>query len=579
MSKENTYFGTKYSEIVSNGTIVKEPSKIPISEVKFWKQHQSMSDLTPEVYGCESADNSRDSWATQYTLSLSNVRADGKYASVEHLDNGDTMLTDDMLDRFSLVPEREYEYKKGSIGCRGGGGKIEDFKEGFRKGFRQVKQGEQNIVQITLYRPFSFDGDELIIEELNKKRFKLDVEYVIQEIYEIPAKILNCKNRQMKSKEVYLYNDAFNLDVNVLSEFLSKRFSQVDKFNLNVEDVESKESIDKKRVFFRQVDNNNNAISDLTDIPKYKNKLFKVGNKHFYLRYHFRLSKKWDIDKFYKWQKSLKSSNAIENKELIKTKSYKTDQPLLQVYDNKNLWIHTGARANFWSDWKSSLHQNLEVIVHFEDKINEMTSLIKSRGFSDDDFEKALVEKVLKIIKSDEDTFKNPHYDKITDNEAPEVLKFIDNITSNFGLQMSFQSLNSNWTIDRLEKKKNWRGSTNIGSPAREIDLRFIPKDIPKVWFEFQSKPADYTHLDGIVSRVLSLNANKNDFDSIVWVAKSFDGKHEFLETVLNNVNWGDSNLSKIYLITKEQLGLVPNKQFGFQLKNVITIDVDELKK
>ena len=132
-------------------------------------------------------------------------------------------------------------------------------------------------------------------------------------------------------------------------------------------------------------------------------------------------------------------------------------------------------------------------------------------------------------------------------NNSEEVLKFIDNITSNFGLQMSFQSLNSNWTIDRLEKKKNWRGSTNIGSPAREIDLRFIPKDIPKVWFEFQSTPADYTHLDGIVSRVLSLNANKNDFDSIVWVAKSFDGKHEFLETVLNNVNWGDSNLSKIY--------------------------------
>ena len=229
MSKENTYFGTKYSEIVSNGTIVKEPSTIPTSEVKFWKQHQSMSDLTPEVYGCESADNSRDSWATQYTLSLSNVRADGKYASVEHLDNGETMLTDDMLDRFSLVPEREYEYKNDSIGCRGGGGKIEDFKEGFRKGFRQVKQGEQNIVQITLYRPFSFDHDELIIEELDKKSFKLNVGYVIQETYEIPAKILNCKNRQMKSKEVYLYNDAFNLDVNVLAEFLSKRFSQVDK--------------------------------------------------------------------------------------------------------------------------------------------------------------------------------------------------------------------------------------------------------------------------------------------------------------------------------------------------------------
>ena len=121
MSKENTYFGTKYSEIKREGELVKlpkdskleNPTIIPISEVKFWKQHQSMSDLTPEVYGCESADNSRDSWATQYTLSLSNVRADGKYASVEHLDNGDTMLTDDMLDRFSLVPEREYKYKKG----------------------------------------------------------------------------------------------------------------------------------------------------------------------------------------------------------------------------------------------------------------------------------------------------------------------------------------------------------------------------------------------------------------------------------------------------------------------------------
>ena len=35
----------------------------------------------------------------------------------------------------------------------------------------------------------------------------------------------------------------------------------------------------------------------------------------------------------------IKNCGGIENRELIKSKSYKSDQPLLQVYDKNKLWI------------------------------------------------------------------------------------------------------------------------------------------------------------------------------------------------------------------------------------------------
>ena len=75
--------------------------------------------------------------------------------------------------------------------------------------------------------------------------------------------------------------------------------------------------------------------------------------------------------------------------------------------------------------------------------------------------------------------------------------------------------LNKDWTMDRLSKKSNWKTSTKLGKPAREVDCRFVPKDIPKVWFEFQASPADYTHLDGINSRAIMLNAQENEYDTI----------------------------------------------------------------
>ena len=54
-----------------------------------------------------------------------------------------------------------------------------------------------------------------------------------------------------------------------------------------------------------------------------------------------------------------------------------------------------------------------------------------------------------------------------------------------------------------------------------------VINSIPKVWFEFQSSASDYGHLDGIFSRTSLFNVNKKDYDTIIWVAKSFDGKQE----------------------------------------------------
>jgi len=577
MSKVNKYFGTKYSEIVQNGQLV-QTKEIPIGEVKFWKQHQSMSDLTPEVFGCESADNASDSGASKLIVKLSGKRTDGKYSTIEYLDNGPNMLIDDMLNRFSLTPNSTYSYKPGTIGCRGGGGKIEDYKEGFRKGFRQVKQGDQNTIELTLYRPYDEEGTELIIEDLNKKSFKANAWRVDQELWEIPARHLNCENRELKSKEVYLYDKCFNLDPNSIAEFMSKRYSQK-RFHIEVIDTDADSSIEKKPVFFRQVDKNDNPISDINDIPKYRDKKFEVMGTYFYLHYHWKLSKKWDRMKHATWKKRMDNVNGIVNDELIKQLGLRGDQPLLQVYDKNSIWIHTGARTNFWSNWDNKLHQSLELIVNFTDDISDKTSLIKSRGFSDDDFEKALVEKVLSIVKGDEKVFTTPHNSKIIQNERPEVEQFIKDIVSKKEIQMSFYMLNSDWTIQRLSNKSYWKNSTKIGKPAREIDCRFIPKDIPKVWFEFQSTTSDYNHLDGINSRAIMLNAQENEYDTIVWVAKSFDGKQESLEEMWKKVDWGNTNLSKVYLITTEQLGLVHDKQGGFLPDQIITIDVEEIIK
>ena len=579
MSKVNKYFGTKYSTIVSKGQLV-QTKEIPIGEVKFWKQHQSMSDLTPEVYGCESADNANDSGASKLIVKLSGKRDDGKYSTIEYLDNGSNMLVDDMLERFSLTPESTYDYKPDTIGCRGGGGKIEDYKEGFRKGFRQVKHGDQNTIELTLYRPFKKIGEdkyeELIIEELDKQSFKKDAWKVEQEVWEIPARHLNCEDRELKAKEVHLYDKCFNLDPNSIAEFMSKRYSQK-RFHIEVIDVDANESIEKKRVFFRQTDKNDNPISDIHDIPKYRDKKFEVMGKYFHLHYHWKLSKKWDKMKHATWKKRMDNVKGIVNDELIKQLGLRGDQPLLQVYDKNNIWIHTGSRNNFWADWKNNLHQSLELVVSFVSDIDDKTALIKSRGFSDDDFEKALVEKVRNIVIDDPKTFTTPHHSKIVQNERPEVEQFINNIVDKKELQMSFYMLNSNWTLERLSNKSSWKNSTVIGKPGREIDCRFIPKDIPKVWFEFQSSASDYVHLDGINSRAIMLNAKENEYDTIIWVAKSFDGKQEALEEMWKKVDWGNSNLSKVHLITTQQLGLVHDKQGGFLPDQVITIDVEEI--
>jgi len=582
MQKENTYFGTEYSKIVSNGQLV-QTKEIPIGEVKFWKQHQSMSDLTPEVFGCESGDNARDAWASNFIVRLSGKRESGKYSTIEYLDTGRQMNFDEMLERFSLTPDTVYEYDDHAIGCRGGGGKIEDYKEGFRKGFRQVKHQDQHTIQLTLYRPFEKIGkkkyEELIIEDLDKKSFKEKAWKVQQEIWEIPARYLNCENRELKSKEVYLYPDCFNLDSDTIAEFMSKRYSQVGKFNLEIQDSDAKSSTEKIPVFFRQIDKNNNPISDLNDLPKYRDEKFEVMGKYFYLRYHYRLSKKWDNKKHAIWSKKLKNISGIENKQLIKQLGLKQDQPLLQIYDKNKIWIHTGTRSDFWSNWDNKLHQSLELIVEFVDDISDKTSLIKSRGFSDDDFEKALNEKVINIVTKDTKTFKNPHYNKMIQNERPEVEQFISDIAEDKALQFAFYMLNQNWTPERLSVKSSWKNSTKIGKPAREIDCRFVPNDIPKVWFEFQSGDSDYVHLDGINSRAIMLNADETEYDTIVWVAKSFDGKFESLEEYFKKVKWGKTNLSKIHLITTEQLGLVHGKQGGFTPDQIITIDVDRIIK
>ena len=577
MSYKNKYFGTEYQKIRDHGTRV-QSNTIPIGEVKFWKQHQSMSDLTPEVFGCESGDNAIDSRSTRFIVKLSGKRDSGKFSSIEYMDMGKNMNHKDIMERFTLTPPTEYEYVAGSIGCRGGGGKIEDYKEGFRKGFRQVSKGDQNMIELTLYRPFDEQGNELCIEELDKKKFKKDCWSVKQELWEIPARYLNCTDKEYKSKEVYLYSDSFNLNVNTISEFMSKRYSQV-KFDIEVRDEDTLESIEKKPVFFRQLDKNDNPISDIRDIPRYKDKMFSIGKSHFYLHYHWRLSKKWNRMKHAIWNKKVNNVNGIENRELIQQLGLRSDQPLLQVYDKNDIWIHTGARTNFWSDWKNNLHQSLELIVSFQDPISDKTSLIKSRGFSDDDFEKALVEKVRDIVINDPKTFTTPHHSKIVQNERPEVEQFIKNIVDRKELQMSFYMLNNNWTLDKLSNKSSWKNSTKMGKPAREIDCRFEPKDIPSVWFEFQSSASDFVHLDGIHSRISLLNAKKKDYDTIIWVAKSFDGKFEALEGYLENMDLGDTNLSKIHLITTEQLGLVHDKQGGFLPDQVITIDVEEIIK
>ena len=584
MSKQNTYFGTKYSEIIREGKLVKLPKEsefknpaiIPVTEVKFWKQHQSMSDLTPEVFGCEAGDNARDAWASEFIVRLSGKRESGKYSSVEYLDTGNPMIFEDMLERFSLTPKTTYDYTDKSIGCRGGGAKIEDNKEGFRKGFRQVKKGSQNMTELTIYIPLNKKNEDLIIEDLDKKKFKNEVYDVRQEIWEVPTKILNCQDREKKSKEVYLWPDCFNLDPNTIAEFMSRRYSQVDKFNVIVEDVSANSQIEKKQVFFRQLDKNENAISDISMIPRYKDRKFEVAGRYFHLRYHFRLSKKWDKKRYGQWKKRIKDVG-IENTQLIMDKGFRYDQPLMQVYDKNKIWLHTGARNDFWSDWSATKRPNLEVLVEFTDDISDMTSLIKSRGFSDDDFEKALTEKVLSIIKNDTTgAFITPHYDKIIQNERPEVSQFIDNIQKDFGLQYSFMGLNPNWTIERLSKKSNWKNSTRIGKPAREVDCRFEPKDIPSVWFEFQSSASDYGHLDGIFSRTSLFNVNKKDYDTIIWVAKSFDGKEESLEEYYKTLDWGGSNLRKVYLITTKQLGLTGDRA-GFLPQDIIEIDVEKI--
>jgi hypothetical protein len=585
MSQENTYFGVKYSKITSQGIRLGKKI-IPISEVKFWKQHQNQSDLTPEVFGCEAVDNANDAKATWFEMKFRDMRENGKYSIIEYRDNGNIMSNEDLIGRFSLTPERRFRYDVDSIGCRGGGGKIEDNKEGFRKSFRQLKKGSQDTLELTIYIPQNFEDKDLIIDNLDKNLFVEQVKDVRQEIWEVPMDWFLDENDALhcKSKEVYLWTDSFKLDAEVIIDFMSRRYAQVPKFEIYVNDDIGSHNLERKPVFFRSLDKMGSPISDLKQIPLYSDKIYTVKGRSFKIRSHFRLSRKWDKVAHNQWAKKVKQVSGIENKQLIQDLGFKYDQPLLQIYDNNRLHLHTGARGDFWSKWKSSDRQNLEIIVEFVDNIQDKTSLIKSQGFSDDEFYKGIVEKVHEVINNDKTgRFISPHRQKIIQNERPEVEQFRKTIQENSGdgmaLRLSFNGLNSNWTMEDLEQRKNWFGSKVLGVPGREIDCRFKPEDKPGIWFEFQSDKNDYSHFDGINSRAMLLNVDSKDYDTIIWVSNKFDSMYEEFSTLWKRINWGDTNLSYIHMITTEQLGLVEGKPAGFTPNSIITIDVQDIIK
>ena len=59
-------------------------------------------------------------------------------------------------------------------------------------------------------------------------------------------------------------------------------------------------------------------------------------------------------------------------------------------------------------------------------------------------------------------------------------------------------------------------------------------------------------------------------------MAKSFDGKEESLEEYYKTLDWGGSNLRKVYLITTKQLGLTGDRA-GFLPQDIIEIDVEKI--
>ena len=194
------------------------------------------------------------------------------------------------------------------------------------------------------------------------------------------------------------------------------------------------------------------------------------------------------------------------------------------------------------------------------------------------------MEKVHEVINNDKTgRFISPHRQKIIQNERPEVEQFRKTIQENSGdgmaLRLSFNGLNSNWTMEDLEQRKNWFGSKVLGVPGREIDCRFKPEDKPGIWFEFQSDKNDYSHFDGINSRAMLLNVDSKDYDTIIWVSNKFDSMYEEFSTLWKRINWGDTNLSYIHMITTEQLGLVEGKPAGFTPNSIITIDVQDIIK
>ena len=208
--------------------------------------------------------------------------------------DGDDLKPEVMGDDFIKMPTKKYKYSIKSIGCRGFGGKAE-----------WIRAGMPKVVKTRGYRmDFTPCSDS---EGKNPIDFD-DLSHYDSDMWESVRWVITEDDTISKGVETTIHvNKDCPLVFNLTSihKYMSKRYSQLNNFNVVAKDEVKNTTFKSKKVVFRSLDKNGNLMSDISSLPKYPTKIkvdSPIGEIEFTIYYNWRISSTNDKLKYEDWK-------------------------------------------------------------------------------------------------------------------------------------------------------------------------------------------------------------------------------------------------------------------------------------
>ena len=527
--------------MIKDNKILKNLSGIIQDQHLAWfKGNKDEQGIKGNNFGVEGSDNAFDQDSMNFEMTINEYWPDtNKPKTIKLKNDGENLTPTIMGNEFIKMPTKSNKYSIKSIGCRGFGGKAEWTRagmpkvvktKGYRMDFTPCSDADGKY-------PVDFDG----LSHYNEDAYE-SVSWVITEDDTISKGV---------ETTIHVNKDCplvFNLTS--IHKYMSKRYSQLNNFNVVARDEVKNTTFKSKKVVFRSLDKNGNLMSDISSLPKYPTKIkvdSPIGEIEFTIYYNWRISSTNDKLKYEDWQE--KSKDCYEFKiPNIKDAS----QPTLNVLNQNNILIQsTGRGKGFWANWNPGQHGQLEIFVKPNKSLNPLLARVKSVGISVDSFRNDLAEKVGEIIRADKKTFTGPYHNvsqKQEDNTVDQWLDLITNKQKGKMQRLALNTISEHLTPKLTSNKDSWIVRRDL--ECREIDVRF-KENILQEW---QEGTSDTGHLDGIESRLNLICRDTDTYKQLWWIAEKHTLRDDLVK-LMKGFDWKENTtFEKVYLITKDQM-------------------------